>query len=141
MQPVKVNSFLISEVPTKSDIASNAQAIAEMVGEGEIPALKAMAKLKAIEELAKMAQQQIAELALAEAQNYGQKSFTDFGGVKFEVKETGVKYDYSQDGEWQSYNDQLNEVKALMKGRETALKALGQCAKSSTTAVCVTLNK
>lgn len=95
---------------------------------------------------------------LEAAEKYGQKSF-DYQSSKVEIKETGVKYDYSKCGDVvleRMYQKQA-ELDASVKARETVLKATspkgmivtdeetGETftvyppAKSSTTSVAVTL--
>jgi hypothetical protein len=128
------------QVPSKSEIAQQVESIVNKVVEGDINAIRAYGLLVALEKLAGDARKQIAEQAIAEAEKYPEKEIGVYG-AKFQIKETGVKYDYTQDGEWQSYQDQLTEIRARQKGREVTLQALKQCAKSSTTTLQVTLGK
>lgn len=128
------------QVPSKSEIAQQVENIVNKVVEGDINAIRAYGLLTALEKLAGDARKQIAEQAIAEAEKYPEKEIGVYG-AKFQIKETGVKYDYTQDGEWQSYQDQLTEIRARQKGREVTLQALKQCAKSSTTTLQVTLGK
>jgi hypothetical protein len=128
------------QVPSKSEIAQQVESIVNKVVEGDINAIRAYGLLVALEKLAGDARKQIAEQAIAEAEKYSEKEIGVYG-AKFQIKETGVKYDYTQDGEWQSYQDQLTEIRARQKGREVTLQALKQCAKSSTTTLQVTLGK
>ncbi len=128
------------QVPSKSEIAQQVESIVNKVVEGDINAIRAYGLLTALEKLAGDARKQIAEQAIAEAEKYPEKEIGVYG-AKFQIKETGVKYDYTQDGEWQSYQDQLTEIRARQKGREVTLQALKQCAKSSTTTLQVTLGK
>lgn len=128
------------QVPSKSEIAQQVENIVNKVVEGDINAIRAYGLLTALEKLAGDARKQIAEQAIAEAEKYPEKEIGVYG-AKFQIKETGVKYDYTQDGEWQSYQDQLTEIRARQKGREVTLQALKQCAKSSMTTLQVTLGK
>ena len=128
------------QVPSKSEIAQQVENIVNKVVEGDINAIRAYGLLTALEKLACDARKQIAEQAIAEAEKYPEKEIGVYG-AKFQIKETGVKYDYTQDGEWQSYQDQLTEIRARQKGREVTLQALKQCAKSSMTTLQVTLGK
>lgn len=140
---MKENSIIrISEVklPTKSEVSLEVSQIVEQVREGNVNALQAYGALVAVERMAAAARAEIAEQALMEAESYGKREFGAYG-AQFQVSECGVRYDFSQDGEWQSYQDQLEEIRALQKGREETLKRLKQCSKSSTTTIKVQLNK
>lgn len=128
------------QVPSKTEIAVQVQRVVDKVSDGEIDPMRAYGLLAALEKMASDARRQIAGQAVAEAEKYAEKEIGLFG-ARFQIKETGVRYDYSQDGEWQSYQDQLDEIRARQKGRETTLQALRQCAKSSTTTLQVTLSK
>jgi len=95
---------------------------------------------------------------LESAENVGQKSF-QFHNAKFEIKETGVKYDFSkcEDEVLTRLYSQQSELDAKVKSRESMLKTVpakgmiitdeetGETftvyppAKSSTTSVAVTL--
>ena len=128
------------KLPTKSEVSLEVGQIVEQVREGNVNALQAYGALVAVERIAAAARVEIAEQALTEAESYGKREFGLYG-AQFQVSECGVKYDFSQDGEWQSYQDQLEEIRALQKGREETLKRLKQCSKSSTTTIKVQLNK
>ena len=136
-------SIILSDgysVPTKSEVQEQTKKIVAQVEDGTIDPLRAYGLLTALEKTVSEARKAIANTALAEADKYGTRDINVFG-ANFTIKETGVRYDYSQDGEWQSYQDQLDEIRARQKGRETTLQQLKQCAKSSTTILQVTLTK
>lgn len=135
--------ILLSEeysVPSKTDIATQVAQIVAQVADGVINPLRAYGLLTALEKVAADARKAITEQAITEAEKYNEKEVGVYG-ARFQVKETGAKYDYTGDGEWQSYQDQIGELRARQKGRETTLQALKQCPKSSTTTLQVTLNK
>lgn len=60
-----------------------------------------------------------------EVSKYG-KSYTTTSGTKLELAEVGVKYDYSdcQDAIWNELQNSLESIQALIKNRETFLKAI-----------------
>lgn len=128
------------QVPSKADIALQVNNLAQYVQDGNIDPIRAYGLLTVLEKLAADTKKLIAETAINQAAKYNEKDIHAFGAT-FTIKEAGVKYDYSQDGEWQSYQDQLNDIRARQKGREVTLQQLKQCAKSSTTILQVTLNK
>lgn len=134
---------LISEeraVPTKTEIAEQTQRLVEKVLDGDINPLRAYGLLAALEKIAGEAKKAIVGQALDEAEKYPEKEIGVYG-AKFQIKEAGVKYDYTNDPEWRDYQEQIDIVRAQQKGRETVLQSLKLCAKSSTTTLQVTLNK
>lgn len=108
------------------------------VDDNMVDPLKMLAQVTCIKKACEDTISHIMEQALREAEKYPEKSFTKYG-VKLEKKEVGVKYDYSEDGIWVSINEQLKAIKAELSGRETVLKKTGECGKSSTSTVAVTL--
>lgn len=127
-------------VPTKSDIQNQVTALVGQVEDGVINPLRAYGLLAALEKMAGDAKKELTEAAITEAMKYPEKEIGVYG-AKFQIKEAGVKYDFSNDPEWCDYQEQIDLVKAQQKGREATLKALKLCAKSSTTTLQVTLNK
>lgn len=130
-------------IPTKSEIALAADKLVSNVIEGEMNALLAYGQLAALEQTIKEAKERIAESALAEAERYeggGRQLFGAFN-CEFQVKESGVKYDYSENEHWRSLKEQVDLASAELKGHETVLRKMGMCAKSSKTIVQVNLKK
>ncbi len=128
------------KVPTKAEISVAAAKLVERVDEGYMNPLPAYGQLTALEEAIKAAKERIKEPALDEAERYGQKTFAAYG-CEYQVKETGVKYDYSQNAHWRELKETLDLAAAELKGYETTLKQMGLCSKTSTTSVSVTLKK
>lgn len=138
-----MQEIILSEeflVPTKSDIQNQVNALVGQVEDGNINPLRAYGLLASLEKMAADAKKELTEAAIAEAMKYPEKEVGVYG-AKFQIKEAGVKYDFSNDPEWCDYQEQIDLVKAQQKGRETTLKALKLCAKSSTTTLQVTLGK
>lgn len=127
-------------VPTKSDIQNQVTALVGQVEDGVINPLRAYGLLAALEKMAGDAKKELTEAAITEAMKYPEKEIGVYG-AKFQIKEAGVKYDYTNDPEWRDYQEQIDIVRAQQKGRETVLQSLKLCAKSSTTTLQVTLNK
>lgn len=125
---------------TKTEINNVATDMIERVKDGEIKALEALAKLSFMQAILEQAIKEIRPIATNEAETYGKKTFGDYG-VEFTIKETGVKYDYSADKEWSEYQENINAIKLMQKGRETVLKGSGQYAKTSTTSLSVQFPK
>lgn len=130
-------------IPTKSEIALAAEKLVSNVIEGEMSPLLAYGQLAALEQTIKEAKERIAESALAEAERYegGGKQVFGAYNCEFQVKEAGVKYDYSENEHWRTLKEQVDLANAELKGHETILRKMGMCAKSSKTIVQVNLKK
>ena len=100
--------------------------IVEAIDAGELNPLDIHYQVKAMEDFIKMltANSRYKDAVLTEAMKHG-KSF-QFNGSKMEIKETGVKYDYSKCGDpnWQLLEDQISELKDKQKAVEAHLKVL-----------------
>lgn len=125
---------------TKTMSQRIAEAVITRVEDGDVDPLDTLAKLSFLAQTVDAAIKGVRALALTEAERYEQKTFAAFG-VEFQIKETGVKYDYSADDGWQTYQKQIEELRAEQKAIELILKEKKQCAKTSTTNVIVTLKK
>lgn len=119
-----MNNQLTLTTSTKLEITSRADQIITAVQEGEIDALKAKVICKGWEQLAKQVQDGIDYYAINAATNYGAKTFNAYG-ASVQMKETGVRYDYSNcgDKEWEELTDQINALTAKRKELEKVLSA------------------
>ena len=133
--------------------------IVEAMDAGELNPLDIHYQVKAMEDFIKIlsSNSRYKDYVLTEGMKHG-KSF-EFNGSKMEIKETGVKYDYSNcgDQEWSVLEVEINVRKEKQKEREKFLKSLppegieivsnetGEVikvyppSKSSTTSIAVTL--
>jgi hypothetical protein len=100
--------------------------IVEAIDAGELNPLDIHYQVKAMEDFIKMltSNSRYKDYVLTEGMKHG-KSF-QFNGSKMEIKETGVKYDYSKCGDpnWQLLEDQISELKDKQKAVEAHLKVL-----------------
>lgn len=138
-----MNEILITQdfaVPTKMEVANQANKLIEQVKEGEVSAMRVYAMMSALEKVAVNVKKGIMENVLTEHDRYGEK-ITTVQGVTFERCEVGVKYDYSEDKEWRMLQENIEAIRVEQKARELILKETGRCGKSSTTSVKVTLAK
>jgi hypothetical protein len=132
--------------------------VIEAISNGQADPLKVHLQVKCTEELVKAltSNEQYREIVLSEASRYG-RSF-EFHNAAFQVKEAGVKYDFSNCGD-EDLNRMTSELEALqsrIKERQTFLKTIpgkgletltadGELvtlfppSKSSTTTIAVTL--
>ncbi len=124
----------------KSIAAASDAIVSNVLDGGEMDPLLAYTQLKALQAVIDDAIKRLQESALNAADMYGQKSFAAYG-VDYQIKEVGVKYDFSFDEEWQGLNDTLKGLQAAIKGRETELKTVGRVNKTASTQVCVNFRK
>ena len=111
---------------TKAEINTYSKAAICEILDGEVDVLKAYKHMSAIQETfeAIKKDKNVKELAVTEALKHG-KSF-DYYGCNYQVKETGVKYDYSECGDscLDDLYDELARLKQQIKERENFLKSL-----------------
>jgi len=100
--------------------------IVEAMDAGELNPLDIHYQVKAMEDFIKVltGNTRYKDYVLTEGMKHA-KSF-EFNGSKMEIKETGVKYDYSKCGDpnWQLLEDQISELKDKQKAVEAHLKVL-----------------
>ena len=138
-----MNEIVITQeyaIPTKTDVANQANKLIEQVKEGEVSAMKVYALMAALEKVVTDVKKGIMENVLTEHERYGEKTTTAYGAT-YERCEVGVKYNYSEDEEWSMLEENIKAIKIEQKARELILKSTGRCGKSSTTSVKVTLAK
>jgi hypothetical protein len=142
---------------SKTERQEFAQAVINNAKEGLLNPLKLHLQVKCLEDLIKQitSHPNYKELTLDEAYKYG-KTFEHYN-AKFEIKEMGVKYDYSvcNDPVYNKLKAQLTVLEDDIKAREKYLKAIPTSgvetlfedevvtlyppAKSSTTSITVNL--
>lgn len=134
----KVTAFKeTTMIPTKEKMQSMLDALLSNVDEGWVDPMQAYGLAAAMEKLFGEAKKRLSAQAVAEAEKYPEKDIFRFGGV-FTLKESGAKYDYSNDKEWRDYEENIKALRTEQKARELILKAGNQCSKSSTTILQVT---
>lgn len=138
-----MNEIVITQdfaIPTKKEVANQANKLIEQVKEGEVSAMMVYAIMTALEKVAADVKKGIIENVLTEHERYGEKT-TTVHGVTYERCEVGVKYDYTGDEEWCMLQENIDAIRTEQKARELILKETRRCGKSSTTSVKVTLAK
>jgi hypothetical protein len=143
-------------VPTKANIVLLADELAKGVKDGNISALEYAIKCKFIIEALSYSLKSINENILTELGTHGK--IAELLGAKVEVKELGVKYDYSQDAKWCEINEQIQPLLTKLREQEERIKMATKIdaslidedtgellatkvAKSSTSSYAVTLGK
>ena len=111
---------------TKSERQDFAQSVVNNLKDGLSDPLKVHLQVKCMEDLIKQitSHPDYKDLTLDEATKYG-KSF-EMHNAKFEVKEMGVKYDYSNCGDpiYNRLAEELAELEKKVKDRQAFLKAV-----------------
>lgn len=120
-------AYYIDMMPsTKEQVSLFVEKYENEILEGNENPLKVAVQLKAMEETIKNLRNsvKIRDVILEEANKYG-KSFEEFG-AKFNVKETGVSYDFSGcgDSNLESMYKEMEGLKERIKKRETFLKSI-----------------
>lgn len=117
--------------PTKKAIEAQIQQIADQVKAGEISAMKVAVACKIYDRLVNGdtgkkngLMHRIASELMGEVEKFKATEEVDYYGAKFAVRESGTKYDYSNDPIWQGINFELEAVKERLKKHEEKLKAL-----------------
>lgn len=131
-----------SEV-SKASIKEQSINLLKDLDEGHITPLQLAAQLKFVEDVITNVKEELRQRVVAEQSKYGKERMS-YQGASFDIKEAGVKYDYSQcqDEKWNEINILVEGLTEERKEREAFLKTL----KSSftyideTTGEIVTLN-
>lgn len=111
---------------TKEQRQAFAIELTEKLNAGVINPLQLHLQVKCMEDMVKqITSNSIYKTAIVDAALQNGKSF-EFNHAKFEVKETGVKYDYSkcEDYYLNELHRQLSDLETKIKQRETFLKTV-----------------
>lgn len=155
-------SGLVSLFPeTKSEILLFVDKMVDNALDGWVNPLQTEAQLACMEKVVKdiRANKDFKNAVLSEAEKYGQKTFEAYNS-NVQIKETGVKYDYSLCGHSRlnELYEQIERLKEEIKGIEKYLQSvpdgteyinpqtgeinkLSKPIKTSTTQVVITINK
>lgn len=125
METMTAQSVISLCPSTKEQIDLFANQLIDDVEQGVTNPLALHIRLKLIEKSFEKVYAAIKDRVVAEAEKHNQKSF-DHMGCKIEVKEMGVKYDYSvcNDLEWNQVNELKKGYEISLKNRQEFLKAL-----------------
>jgi hypothetical protein len=119
---------LLNQFPeTKAEIDNFAKIVIEQIDLGEFQdVLKFAARFKALAKLEEKLFSNVLfkDAVLEAAEKYG-KSF-EKGNAKFDIRETGVTYDYAGCGdvEWEQIDSSIKVLQERKKERETFLKSI-----------------
>ena len=157
-----MNELMLSQFPqTKRDIQEFAAKLVESVVDGDMSPLLIQVQLSAFENVIAEVKKNkdFKEAALNEAMRYGVRSFEAFN-ANIQVKETGVKYDYSlcchpqyekicsdieflteKKKSFEKYLQTLSEPTDFIDPESGEMCKIHPPVKTSTTAVAITINK
>ena len=156
MSQMSIMSVVNLMPSNKEQLAVFKNGIKDAIVDGDVDPLKALQQLKMIEKvLDVLTDKDVEKTILAEAEKYHRQELATLNGSKYEIKEVGVKYDFSVCND-NTLIDLLLEKEAIdakIKARQEFLKNLptdtdtydangiGLCrpAKSSTTKVVITV--
>ena len=125
METMTAQSVISLCPSTKEQIELFANQLIGDVEQGVTNPLALHIRLTLIEKSFDKVKEAIKKQVLAEAEKHNQNSF-DHMGCKIEVKEMGVRYDYSacNDWEWNQVNELKNGYEISLKNRQEFLKYL-----------------
>jgi hypothetical protein len=144
---------------TPQEVTNFSNQLIDALNGGEIDALKFKVFLKGLETVIENIAPTLDRMARDEAEKYGEKSFTLLG-AKVELREVGVKYDYTNCGysklqhittELDAWARQKNEAETFLRGLKSSMTVVNDItgeietiyppAKSSKSAVAITFPK
>jgi hypothetical protein len=109
----------------KEHIKEQSIALLKDLDEGHITPLQLAAQLKFVEDIITNVKEELRQRVVAEQSKYGKERMT-FKGATFDIKEAGIKYDFSQcqDNIWNDIDKQIQALTEQRKEREAFLKSL-----------------
>lgn len=113
-----------SEV-SKETIKETSLALLNDIDEGHMHPLQVAAQFKFIEDVMTNVKEELRQRVIAEQDKYGKQAMT-YHGATFDIKEAGIKYDYSKcdDTIWNDLKQQIDALNEQIKEREAFLKTL-----------------
>lgn len=114
----------IKQIADKKEIHAMAISDAEnMLESGRENPLLLRIQIKRMIEFLTVYDKQLDEAVRDEAEKFDERSF-EFNGAKVELAEVGVRYDYSNDPEWNKLKELIEPINKDIKEREEFLKKL-----------------
>ena len=110
---------------SKESISETSLALINDIDEGHMHPLQVAAQFKFIEDVISNVKEELRQRVIAEQDKYGKQVMT-YHGATFDIKEAGVKYDYSEcnDTIWDDLKQQIDALTEQIKEREAFLKNL-----------------
>lgn len=114
MEIIKFNEIM----PTKSNINLVALPIIKSIEDGNFNVLEFQVKARFLIEVLNNALKNTKDDAIKDVQ----KGTTNYLGAKLEIAETGTKYEYSTNQDWQELENKIVELKKQQKEIEDLIK-------------------
>ena len=110
---------------TKEDIKETSLALLNDIDEGHMHPLQVAAQFKFVEDIITNVKEELRQRVVAEQSKYGKETM-NYHGASFDIREAGIKYDYSQchDTIWNDLRQQIDAFNDKIKEREAFLKTL-----------------
>lgn len=110
---------------TKESIKEQSLALLKDLDEGHFSPLHLAAQLKFVEDVITNIKEEVRQRVIAEQDKYGKGDMTYYG-ARFDIKEAGVKYDFTEcnDDIWNDIYQQMEALNEKRKEREAFLKTL-----------------
>lgn len=126
-----MNELAINQFPTnKTEQSVMAARFAKSIENGEVSPLEAVAKMKSLQEVIALflKDESVSNAVITEVEKYGKGETPSSNGATFQVKEVGVKYDFSECGDivWNRLKEQADKINEELKNREKYLKTIKQ---------------
>lgn len=162
METMQISSVLTLFPETKSQQKSFVDRLVETVLDGDVDPLRVEAQMCNIEQVVKTYRkdERVKGILLQEAERYHKDELNNLYNSKFEIKEVGVKYDYSVCGHplWDALEEEIKQLTERKKNLEKELQLKRESfiytdietaeqtevfppERTSTTSVVVTINK
>lgn len=111
--------------PNKTEIERVANQMVQGIIDGEVQTDKALLTIRAIRMAMESAEDKIKDQVIDELTRRGKEGY-DLYGAKVNLKELGVKYDFTncRDAVWTDLDTEIKRLTELRKERETFLKTL-----------------
>ena len=110
---------------TKETIKEQSMGLLKDLDEGHITPLKLAAQLKFMEDIISNVKEELRQRVVAEQTKHGKEAMS-YQGASFDIREAGIKYDYSQCqcSIWNDIDSQIQKFTEQRKEREAFLKTL-----------------
>ena len=109
--------------PTKQNIERAANEMVTAIKEEGKDPFELLVRMEAVKSFCEMTRKGLEAYTREELEKYGKEGYKALQ-AKFELAETGVKYDYSGCPKWSALKEKADAIAKEMKDREALLKAL-----------------
>lgn len=109
--------------PTKANIETAANQMVSAIKEGEVDQFELLVRMEAVKSFCDLVRKGAEQFTRQELEKYGKDGYKALQ-AKFEMIETGVRYNYNNDPVWAALNKQLTDIAEKMKEQEAFLKVL-----------------